>query len=42
MVHNCPIWMPLKLIPDWRWMDTNKTPYYQYGPLQAKTVGQLG
>ena len=26
---NCPIWMPLKLIPDWRWMlGTNKTPYY--------------
>ena len=26
---NCPIWMPLKFIPDWRWMlVSDKTPYY--------------
>ena len=26
---NCPIWVPLKFIPDWRWMlNSNNTPYY--------------
>tara|TARA_B100000886_G_scaffold339887_1_gene306825 strand:- start:457 stop:2544 length:2088 start_codon:yes stop_codon:yes gene_type:complete len=26
---KCPVWVPLKYIPDWRWMlNTSKTPYY--------------
>ena len=26
---NCPVWVPLKMVPDWRWMlKTSKTPYY--------------
>lgn len=26
---NCPVWVPLKFIPDWRWMlDKDYTPFY--------------